>query len=306
MMGERSEAAGCRSRSKWGEVNDTSRRLLALAQDIGSAYGANREVAAVLVGGSVSRGHADRWSDLELGVFWVAAPSAGARAALADAAGAADRRVFPDAGLPDASEEDYLVDGVKVDVVHLTVAAAARVVDDVTERADPTVAKHVLVATLRHGVPLHGGALLAGWRARAAAYPGELRVAMVEQHLAFGPHWWLEMLAERDDVPYLHDLLCRVERSVLGALFGLNQVYPPSATLKWAARTAESLAVAPPNLAPRLKRVFRAAPREGVQEARRLIDETVDLVDAHLPAFDTAPVRARLSAPPRGLPSNSR
>ena len=287
-------------------MNETSARLLAVAQDIASVYATDRGVAAALVGGSVSRGYADAWSDLELGIFWAAAPSEGARAAPADAAGAADRRVFPDASLPGAWEEDYLIDGIKIDVVHFTVAAAARVLHDVTERADPTVAKHVFVSTVRHGIPLHGPALLAEWRVQTAAYPDELRRAVVGQHLAFGPHWWLEMLAERDDVPYLYDLLCRVEQSVLGTLFGLNRLYPPSATLKWAGQIAKDLAVAPPDLAAHLKRVFRAAPREGVQEARRLIDETVDLVDAHLPGFDTVPVRARLSAPPRGLPPDRR
>ncbi len=148
--------------------------------------------------------------------------------------------------------------------------------------------------------------MLEEWRARASAYPDELRVAMVEQHLAFGPHWWLEMLVERNDLPYLYDLLCRVEQTLLGALCGLNRVYLPATTLKWAASIAADLMVAPPDLARRLNRVFRAAPRDGVREARRLIHETVDLVEAHLPEFDTAPVRARLAAPARVLPEDSR
>ena len=286
-------------------MNDTSRRLLTLARGITAAYAANPEVAAVLVGGSVARGHADRWSDLELGVFWVAVPTEPARAAAASAAGATDRCEYPDATLPEAREEDYLIGGVKVDVVHLTVEAGDRVIGDVTERGDAGVAKQILVSTVRHGIPLHGAALLAAWRARTVAYPDGLARAMVEQHLALGPHWWLEMLVERDDLPYLYDLLCRAEHSVLGALCGLNRVYVPSTTLKWTERVAGDLTVAPPDLAGRLKRVFRAEPREGVQEARRLIEETVALVEAHLPAFDTAPVRARLTAPPRGYPSGS-
>ena len=281
-------------------MNGTSERLLAVARGIAPAYATNPEVAAVLVGGSTARGHADRWSDLELGIFWAAVPTEGARTATAEAAGAIDRRLYPDACLPETREEDYVIDGVKVDVAHLAVDAADRVISDVTERGDPTVAKHVLVSTVRHGLVLHGAALLARWRVSADAYPDALARAMVEQHLVFGPHWWLEMLAERDDLPYLYQLLCRVEESVLGALLALNRVYAPSATLKWAEWIAGELAVAPPDLGGRMKRVFRADPRDGVQEARRLIEETVDLVAAHLPSFDTGPVRARLMQPPRG------
>jgi hypothetical protein len=269
---------------------------LTLARTVAPAYAADPAVAAILVGGSVARGHADRWSDLELGIFWTGAPTEAARAAAAGVAGAAQRRVFPNAAT-EAWEEEYRVGGVKVDVGHLTVAAAEQIIDDVTVRGDPALAKQVFVAAVRDGVPLHGGALLAGWKVRAAAYPDELARAMVAEHLAFGPHWWLEMLAERDDLLALYGLLCRVERSVLGVLLGLNRVYPASAEFKWADRLAGSLTVAPPHLARRLKRVFRAEPREGVREAARLIDETVALVEAHLPTVDTAAVRARLASP---------
>ena len=288
-------------------MDGTSARLLALAREIAPAYADTPEVVAVLVGGSAARGHADRWSDLELGIVWSAVPAEDARTAAATAAGAVDRRLYSDASLPETWEEDYVIDGVKVDVAHLAVDTVDRVVGDVTERSDPTLAKQVLVSTVRHGLALHGAALLARWQASASAYPDALVRTMVEQHLVFGPHWWLEMLAERDDLPYLYQLLCRVEHSVLGALLGLNRVYPPSASLKWAGWIAGELTVAPPDLSGRLKFVLRAEPRDGVDEARRLIEETVDLVEAHLPSFDTGPVRARLSAPPRpgtGTPSN--
>lgn len=281
-------------------MNGTSERLLALARGIAPAYAADPDVAAVLVGGSTARGHADRWSDLELGIFWAALPTEDARTAAAEAAGAIDRRLYPDASLPETQEEDYVVEGVKVDVVHLAVDTADRMIGDVVERSDPTVAKQILVSTVRHGLALHGAALLEKWRVSAGTYPDGLVRAMVEKHLVFGPHWWLEMLAERDDLPYLYELLCRVEHSVLGVLLGLNRVYAPSATLKWAAWIAGELTVAPPDLGRRMQRVFRADPRDGVQESRRLIEETVDLLEAHLPSFDTGPVRARLSQLPRG------
>ncbi len=274
-----------------------NRSRLALARAIAPAYAVDPAVVAVLVGGSVARGHADHWSDLELGVFWAVAPTLAARAAAAGAAGVAERRVFPDAAASGAWEEEYRVGGVKVDVGHLTVAATERIIGDVTERADPSLAKQAVVATARDGVPLHGGALLAGWRAHAAVYPDALARSMVAEHLAFGPHWWLEMLAERDDLLALYSLLCRVERSVLGVLLGLNRVYPTSPDLKWVDRLAGRLTVAPPHLAGRLKRVFRAEPRDGAREAVQLIEETVALVEAHLPTLNTGAVRARLAAP---------
>jgi hypothetical protein len=52
----------------------------------------------------------------------------------------------------------------------------------------------------------------------------------------------------------------------------------------------------------RLKRVFRAEPHDGVAEACGLIDETVALVETHLPEIDTGTARARIASNRVGLP----
>ncbi len=147
------------------ELPPPSRQRAALARSIAHVYAAEPHVAAVILGGSVARGWADRWSDVELGVFWSAPPSESARTEVAIRAGAAHRRVYPEPTPLGAVEEDYEVSQVKVDVTHLTVEATDRVLGDVVERHDPTLIKQVLVAAIHHGVPLHGAPLLRRWRA---------------------------------------------------------------------------------------------------------------------------------------------
>lgn len=56
-------------------MNSLSKGGLILAQYIVSAYMDNPNVKAIIVGGSVSRGYADTYSDLEIGVFWAQPPS---------------------------------------------------------------------------------------------------------------------------------------------------------------------------------------------------------------------------------------
>lgn len=56
-------------------MNDASQWRYKLAQQVAPIYAANPHVAAVLVGGSTARGHADRFSDIELGVFWHQEPT---------------------------------------------------------------------------------------------------------------------------------------------------------------------------------------------------------------------------------------
>jgi len=47
---------------------------LELAQRIGPGYGDNPKVSVVAVAGSVGRGTADRYSDVEIDVYWREAP----------------------------------------------------------------------------------------------------------------------------------------------------------------------------------------------------------------------------------------
>src|SRR6185436_1762561 len=56
-------------------MNEASRWRFALGERIGRAYAANPKVRAVQVAGSTGRGTADRYSDLEIDVYWSAPPT---------------------------------------------------------------------------------------------------------------------------------------------------------------------------------------------------------------------------------------
>jgi hypothetical protein len=272
------------------ECMTASDRRLARARNIVDVFAARDDVAAVLVVGSVARGWADRWSDLELLVCWTALPSERQLGTLADRAGAGTRRVFP--GEP--MDEEWQAGGLKIDVLHRTVAGVDRVIAGVVERHETSWPKQAQVAAIRDGIAMHGEGLIENWRERSA-YTDDLARAMVGAHLTFGPHAWLEMLVERGDALYLYTLCCEVERRIIGVLLGLNRVYPPAGDTKWAMLVARELPIAPLSLPDRLVGVFRSEPREGVRELTRLIDETITLVERHMPEVATRPVRARIA-----------
>ena len=56
-------------------MNEATIKRMALAQRIAPAYAANPKVRAVLLAGSVARGTADHFSDIEIDVFWAEPPS---------------------------------------------------------------------------------------------------------------------------------------------------------------------------------------------------------------------------------------
>ena len=254
---------------------------------------------AVIIGGSVSRGHADRWSDLEIGIFWSEIPPEPVRASLAKNARLRNWRAFAGATSVGGIEEEADAEGIKIDLVHMDSLAVERLVHDVVDRAEAALDKQSVVAAIWDGVPIHGEALLKRWRELADPYPPALRLAMVKNQLVFGPHSWLEMLADRRDLLPLHVLLCRIQTAILGILLGVNGIYAPSVTPKWTRQLIERFEFAPDDLAPRFDQMLTGDAKTAVHLADRLIEETLALVERHLPVIDTTRVRSRVAQTPR-------
>src|SRR6266705_337796 len=101
----------------------------ALAQQVASHAHANPKVAAVLVEGSVARGYADRFSDIDLAVFWAEPPTKEERREVSERAGGSHWHPLP-SDHEGSWSEHYDVGGVSIDVRHMTVEATERILAD--------------------------------------------------------------------------------------------------------------------------------------------------------------------------------
>jgi hypothetical protein len=271
-------------------MNDATTRRLEIARRIAPFYAANPKVAAVLVAGSVGAGHADRYSDLELDIFWSAPPTDAERRAPVEAAGGTVRTLFPFED--DEWAEELLIDGLKADTSMFLVETMDRWLAEVVDGAGTEEGPQYLIAAVQHSIPLHGEALVRRWREKAASYPDALARAMVARSLHPPARWYYAaMPAERDDLVFLHEIIVAVVASLLRTLHGLNRRYIAHPNLKWMDHIAAELTVAPTDLAARLRRVYRAPSIEGVRELQSLLEETLALVEREMPGLDTGEAR---------------
>jgi hypothetical protein len=274
-------------------MNEASLWRHALAQKIAIHYTANPRVRALAVEGSVAQGYADRFSDIDLAVFWTEPPTKEERREVIKRAGGSRWHPLP-SDHEGSWSEHYDVGGVSIDVRHMTVEATERILADVLGHSDPSLAKQQHLAVLLSALPLANPSLVTQWQQTAAVYPHELSVAMVREHLLFRPGWELEMLAERNDVLVLYDFFCTTQKHILLVLLGLNRIYYPG--FRWIDRVMEQTPITPPNLSPRFKQLFGVVsidPLAGVYQLHELIEETFVQVETHLDAFDTVPARER-------------
>src|SRR5262245_56324184 len=119
-------------------MNEASQWRLALARQLAPLYAANPHVAAVLVGGSTARGHADRFSDIELGIFWHEPPTDEERGVVIEQAKGDLDRLYPYDPAEEVWADDFKMgraapdqpgSGILVEAVHYTTDFMARTLD---------------------------------------------------------------------------------------------------------------------------------------------------------------------------------
>jgi len=276
-------------------MNEESVRRLALAHQLAPYYCANPKVLAVAVAGSVALGYADRFSDLDLAVFWEAAPTEQERREIIKCARGRHVQLVPSTREETCWSETYEVGVSTIDVRHVGVEAVERILADVLERSDPSLSKQQHLATLLSALPLaDSSAVLTDWQSRAKVYPHALSVAIVREHLRFPPAWEQERLAERGEQLALYESFCTAQKQMLLVLMGLNRLYYPG--WQWMDRLMAQMHIAPTKLAPRCKQVFGIVsidPLASVYQLHDLIEETFLLVQTHLRELATTQARAR-------------
>jgi hypothetical protein len=281
-------------------MNAASQWRYALAQEIAPIYAANPHVAAVIVGGSTARGHADRYSDIEIGVFWHQPPIEAERQTAGSAINGDLVRLYPYEPEEEVWCDDYMLgrsqpnlpkSGVLVEVVHYTTDFLNRTFDTVLQQSSPDALKQNLIAGVVDSLPLYNPALVQSWKDQAASYPEALAVAVVRRYAQIDHFWRWEMwLARSNNLMQLYQSYAQVQQRILHVLLGLNRVYYFG--FKWLDVVAERLQHKPADLVRRLSRVYQGAPEAGARDLAALVEETYTLVEQQLPQIDVAWLRA--------------
>jgi len=271
-------------------MNESSQWRLKIAQQVAPIIAANARVQAIMLAGSTSRGRADRYSDIEIGVFWSGPPSDEERMAHIEPAGGVFWELDPYNPEDKIWMEEWGLGGLKMDVRNLIVEDMEGILTDVVDHYDTSEFKQATISAVQYAIPLYNALLLEQWKTKLASYPEELGRAMVAEHLLLYEWcWWVEQLTWREDWPLVYSSLSEASLQVLAILIGLNHIYHPG--FKWLNHLIGEMQIAPLDLPSRVKSIFFVEPLTAIQETRKLVLEVYDLVDKHMPTVDTQEVR---------------
>ena len=234
-----------------------SEYLLSLAKRNLQAYLSLPTLRAAMVTGSVALGVSDRYSDIDMMIYYDALPSDDEL--LSARLQRRDRVLWRvDSRAEGELMESYRVQGVECQIAHATIAVWERNLAIVLDTRRENVAAQSTLGTLE-GIPLYGAELINDWKEKIADYPPALAQAMVEQHLQFFPLWSVQpQLAARDAKLWHYQILTEASYNLLAILAGLNRQYFTTFQFKRLQHFVAQLSIAPFDFAARLDRLFTA------------------------------------------------
>jgi len=264
---------------------------LAIARQIAERIRPYEGIQAIVVGGSVARGYADAYSDLEMPLFWDDLPSDEVRKAIVANLGA--KFLYGYDG--PSNEDQLLIDGFQVDFWQCSVTDEETVFEDVLTRFDTDLGNSNFMDTIRACIPLHGEALIVRWKERAQCYPDDLVVRNIQESLGRLDRGHLEVQSRRDNPTVVYGTIGELQEQVFLILLALNREYFPS--FKWMYRSLARMRVKPADIERRFRGAYTCPQAEGIRDTLAIVEETLSLVEERYPQVDTSVAKKRLFMP---------
>lgn len=270
-------------------MNHESEWRLAKGKEVAALYEKNQKLRALVVAGSVGRGWADEWSDIELDLFWNEPPTDDDRKSVIEAAKGTIEYYYPLEG--DEWSDAYFVDGLKFEISSFLVSTLGKYIADVIELYDIAIEKHLRLAALQNSIVLHGEDSIQEWRSKIAHYPDAVAEKIIRENVDFGGWNSVEFSFARGDLLLAYDLLTKVQKEVLAVLLALNRIYMGHPRGKWLEHFANEMQIKPARFAERMLYAVREGSAPGAREMAEVIEETFALVEQQFPQIDLTDIK---------------
>ncbi|KOP70299.1 cytoplasmic protein [Lysinibacillus sp. FJAT-14745] len=260
--------------------------LLQKSKDMAEVYMQNPKIEAIILAGSVSRNLQDENSDIELHILWSTPPEE-------------EDRKFPIKKIDgtilayhpyeeEAWSESYLMkEGIKLEISNFLSSTVERFISNVVEKYETDYDKQCIVASIYDGVSLYGNEKIRELKNRVVEYPLELSKHMISENLWLGNRWNnRKALLKRKDWLMLYDVICEVQKKLLGVLFGMNKMYVHHPAFKWMQYSIEQMRIKPKNLYDRMTNILLRNPEQGLYELEVLIEEVLILAENYFPELN--------------------
>jgi predicted nucleotidyltransferase len=258
------------------------------AREFAKRIAAYENIEAIVVGGSVARGYADEYSDVEIIIFWDILPNDTTRYRIVD--DLQGRFLFRYNG--PAREDQLIIDGLQVDLWHISVSHQESTIDRVLNHYQSDLGSLNAMDTIRNCIPLFGEKLVQGWKIQAIQYPQQLTNMIISEHAESFRVDYLTQFNNRKDPTGFYNQLSFLQQEAFLVLLALNQMYFP--TFKWLYASLENMQLKPVNTAERFRKAYEVPHDSAISGTMQILEEIIQLVEDQLPDYDSELIRRRL------------
>jgi hypothetical protein len=262
-----------------------------LAQELVKPYQKRPGLEMALLGGSPARGLADRYSDMDVVLYWDKLDTGWIKSRPLEALGCRFVTLL-DMPQHQAMLEIYTLDGLIVEMGHGTVASLKQEIKEVAVEckvAPPTISS---IGGFLDAWPLHGGERYRDIRGSIPPYPRPLALKVIEQNLGF---FWKGCLRNqglrRGEIMFVYDGMSAMLKRLLNILAAVNGLYYWAGEPRWIGHWQGRMNCGPKNLWPRIVRMYRGTPGKALEDLESLKDEVLSIVRKHFPEADMSRVK---------------
>ncbi|MFG1501474.1 hypothetical protein ABMA70_14805 [Halobacteriovorax sp. XZX-3] len=277
------------------EVMDNQNKWrIEFAKEIVSEVSNEEDLEAIFIGGSVSRGVADKYSDLEICFVWKNKISDEKRKSLISQMNGENFTEFKAWKDQDVVEDNIYINGFQVDVWHNTVEGNQRDIDDVLKNLSTNLSKLNFLYTIQHSIPLLDSPTLEAWKTSITNYPEELGLKLTKEHLSVFGSGNYHIHIERKDWAIFYGLISGYQKRIFLALLGINKMYYP--TYKRMDKAFSEMEAIPERINEAFEKMYQSSPYEAWEELSRLMKETALLGEKVYGEINASQIIERISS----------
>lgn len=262
------------------DLNYHCKWRIELAKQICEKVKAIEGVKAIVIGGSVARGYADEYSDLEIPIFWDKLPDENTRKLIVKELNA--EYFYP--YNYEANEDNVIANGFRIDLWHLTVDDEENAIEGVIIDLKTDFGYSNAMDTIRTCIPLFGEETVCSWKKRAEEYPKKIAIKNIKESLQSIDSTQAELYIKRENSTLIYEQIANLQKNIFLILLALNKEYFP--TFKWMYKSLETFRIKPENIEQRFRDIFTYSPIEAYENTLVIILETLNIINKVYPEIN--------------------
>lgn len=247
-------------------------------------------IRAIIVGGSVARGYADEYSDIEIPIFWEELPNENLRKLIIKELNAEFFYPYNH----EAREDNIIINDFRIDLWHITLEQEEEVIKSVIKDFEIDFGSSNAIDTIRTCIPMFGEEIISSWKAKAKEYPRQIAINNISKALQSIDGRQAELYLQRENSTLLFEHIANLQKSIFIILLALNKEYFP--TFKWMYKSLQSFKIKPDNVEQRFRDVFKYPIKEAFENILTIMFDTLDMINKMYPEINTNIVLSKLKS----------